>query len=59
MTDTTLMQVDSQLAATVDSSTTLENLTFGIRFYLLEVGKMLLKLVNVLFCLAKELVPQW
>ena len=34
MRDTTLIQVDSQLVGTVDSSTTLEDLTDEIKYYL-------------------------
>ena len=56
MRDTTLIQVDSQLVVTVDSSTTLEDLTDEIKYYLRKMGQNIIEIGKRL-TLAKEKLP--
>lgn len=56
MTDTTLILVDSQSMSTVDSSTTLEDLTDEIKFYLRKMGQNVIEIGKRLI-LAKEKLP--
>ena len=56
MRDTTLIQVDSQLVVTFDSSTTLEDLTDEIKYYLRKMGQNIIEIGKRL-TLAKEKLP--
>lgn len=56
MRDTTLIQVDSQFVGMVDSSTTLEDLTDEIKYYLRKMGQNIIEIGKRL-TLAKEKLP--